>query len=722
MASAQSDQIDYAGKLGDVRASVRPNLQVSRHLFSGEPTYVVRDPVTAVSHRFAAEDYRLLVSINQSKTLKESLQTLIDQGTIARSQSDDYYRFVVHLHQLGLLTLPLSDGAALHKRFQQRQEAQSKGKVGKILFLKVPLAKPDRFLTYTQHLWSIFFTVPAFIVWLICAAASLAVVGIHWKEFIDPVGSMLALENLPVLWCLLVGLKVFHEFGHAYACKVFGGSVPEMGAIFIMGTPCAYVDASSSWGFVNRWHRMVVALAGMYFESMLAMVALVVWLLTDGGQLHSAAQYALILSTIVTVGFNANPLMRYDGYFVLSDLLDIPNLHRDAKASAVNFIKRLLFWIDPVKGRVSRNTHHPIRRFGMTVFGFACMVYQVSVSIGIGLLLGFGIPIVGPLIAGWMLLSPLLAKIKAIGHYLVHSDEITDCRGRAQMMTAGVLTVVVAVVTFLPIPGRLEVNGILHRSEERSVRADVDGFVHTVSAKSGERLRPNDQLYRLENDDLIAQRTAVKAIIDQLSIQLQSAVLLDHQVAQQHRNQLSSEQEKLKDLETRIVNLSVVSPIAGDFTDLNQGPKPGRYVRRGDPLGMICSGPWVIKAKLTADQWAGVASEVSGTVKVKLVGASGETLDGVIIQHKSSGSRQIDDAALTSGSGGTIAVTKEMMASENFFDLVVQVDALSDKRFAGITKVGMTAVLSVPTSRQTVGAWLYRRWMLLVHQLRLAST
>ena len=154
------------------------------------------------------------------------------------------------------------------------------------------------------------------------------------------------MSNVPILWTLLVGLKTFHELGHAYACKRFGGTVPEMGAMIMMGTPCAYVDASSSWSFPKRWHRMIVALAGMYFESMLAMVALVVWLCTDTGQLHSAAQYAIVLSTVVTIGFNANPLMRYDGYFILCDLLNFPNLHRDAKASSSSFIKWILYGIE----------------------------------------------------------------------------------------------------------------------------------------------------------------------------------------------------------------------------------------------------------------------------------------------------------------------------------------------------------------------------------------
>lgn len=205
---------------------------------------------------------------------------------------------------------------------------------------------------------------------------------------------MLTLSNVPILWCLLVGLKTFHELGHAYACKRFGGTVPEMGAMIMMGTPCAYVDASSSWGFPNRWHRMIVALAGMYFESMLAMVAILVWLATDTGQLHSAAQYAIVLSTVVTIGFNANPLMRYDGYFILSDLVNIPNLHRDAKAAGSGFIKWILYGV-PQKAVASRRSVN----MAMTAFGIACMLDQVTVSLGIATLLTLSVPIVGPVIA-----------------------------------------------------------------------------------------------------------------------------------------------------------------------------------------------------------------------------------------------------------------------------------------------------------------------------------
>lgn len=142
----QTAPSELESKLGDVRASVRPNLEISRHVFSGKPTYVVRDPVTAQTHRFSAQDYQLFISVDQTRTLKETAQQLIDQKRITVGQTDDFYKFVVHLHQMGLLTLPLSDGSTLYKRYKQRIDMQKKGRFLKLLFMKVPLAKPDKWL------------------------------------------------------------------------------------------------------------------------------------------------------------------------------------------------------------------------------------------------------------------------------------------------------------------------------------------------------------------------------------------------------------------------------------------------------------------------------------------------------------------------------------------------------------------------------------------------
>lgn len=713
MAETPSAPSDLAAKLGDVRASVRPNLEISRHVFSGKPTYVVRDPVTAQTHRFSAQDYQLFISVDQSRTLKESVEQLIKQHRITTEQTDDFYRFVVHLHQMGLLTLPLSDGSTLYNRYKQRVEAQKKGRFLKLLFLKVPLAKPDKWLGTTKHIVAPLFTLTAFWIWLACLAICSVILTIHWREFVDPLGTMLTLSNVPMLWLLLVGLKTFHELGHAYACKRFGGTVPEMGAIIMMGTPCAYVDASSSWSFPNRWHRMTVALAGMYFESMLAMVAVVVWVCTDTGQIHSAAQYAIVLSTVVTIGFNANPLMRYDGYFILCDLVNVPNLHRDAKAVGSGFIKWLLYGLQPKSIDSSRTV-----QVAMTVFGLSCMLYQVTVAIGIATLLTLAIPVIGPVIAFFVSGVPVVRLIQKWVVYVVRSKELETVRVRAICVAGGLAFTLGIGICVVPIPGRVQSLGIVHRQEEQSVRASVSGFLVSTKSNNTEFVAENQILFRLENSELETQRSDMLSLVQQLNIQLQSQLNTPGKQSEQTLLQLESAREQLQHIESQISRLELSAPKSGEFIPSPDSPKKGKFVKQGEALGSICRGPWIVHTMLTADQWSSIESVRDQPVGITLIGNTRQTLQGRINSGDIAGTKKIEEPALAHSGGGNIAVSPDMIATENFFNVVIEIDIDSLETFASPIKVGMSSMIQFQSDAEPLGHLLVRRIARLANQVR----
>ena len=717
MSAPQTAPSELDAKLGDVRASVRPNLEISRHVFSGKPTYVVRDPVTAQTHRFSAQDYQLFIAVDQTRTLRESIEQLIQKNRIGPEQIDDFYRFVVHLHQMGLLTLPLSDGSSLYNRYKQRMDAQKKGKFLKLLFMKVPLAKPDKWLGSTVHLVAPLFTKTALWIWLACVIACGAVLLIHWKEFVNPLGTMLTLSNVPILWTLLVGLKTFHELGHAYACKRFGGTVPEMGAMIMMGTPCAYVDASSSWSFPNRWHRMIVALAGMYFESMLAMVALVFWLCTDTGQLHSAAQYAIVLSTVVTIGFNANPLMRYDGYFILCDLLNFPNLHRDAKASSSGFIKWVLYGIESKP--VSENRSIQI---AMTMFGLACMIYQVTVSIGIATLLTLSVPVFGPVIAFFVSGMPVARTIKKWVLYVATSKELETVRYRAVGVAGGLTLAILIGVFAIPISGSVQSLGIVHRQEEQSVRASVSGFLVSATAENTDTVDANRILYRLENSELETQRCELQSLFFQLNIQLQSQLNIPGKQSEQTQLQLENTRKQLEHIESQIQQLNLSAKSAGEFIPSSDSPKLGKFIRQGESLGSICRGPWIVHVMLTADQWSSIESVRDKPVCITLVGNTQCTLTGRIINGDIAGTKKIEEPALTHSGGGNIAVSPDNVAGENFFDVVIQIDKDSLKKLRRPIKVGMSSIVELQSERETLGNILLRRAARLVNQIRQSNS
>jgi putative peptide zinc metalloprotease protein len=315
-------------RLRNVRVGVREDLEVSRHLFRNEPAYIVRDPISFQSFRFDTIDYGIFVRISTDKTLGDLYEELVVGDVLDADDEQRYYSFIFQLHRSGLLALPVSDATLLYKRFQAREASKARNRWKSFFFFQVPLWNPDRFLDRTVHLARPLFTRTAFMVWCLVIISALYVVAVRWRDLFQPLEALLAMRNLIIMWITLVGLKFFHEFGHAFACKRFGGVVPEIGAMFIVGTPIAYVDATASWGFPSRLKRMIVGLGGMYFESFFAAIAVFVWAASEPGLIKSIAYNTMLLASVVTILFNINPLMRFDGYYLFSDLVEIPQSAR----------------------------------------------------------------------------------------------------------------------------------------------------------------------------------------------------------------------------------------------------------------------------------------------------------------------------------------------------------------------------------------------------------
>ena len=148
---------------------------------------------------------------------------------------------------------------------------------------------------------------------------------IHWHDLTeDFMDRVLVPHNLLLLWLVFPVLKTLHEFGHAFATKVYGGEVHEMGVLLLVFTPCPYVDASAASAFRTKWHRIIVGAAGMIVELFLASLALFVWLNVEPGVVRAVTYNVMVIAGISTVLFNGNPLLRYDGYYIFADYLEIP--------------------------------------------------------------------------------------------------------------------------------------------------------------------------------------------------------------------------------------------------------------------------------------------------------------------------------------------------------------------------------------------------------------
>jgi putative peptide zinc metalloprotease protein len=221
------------------------------------------------------------------------------------------------------------------------------GFLSNLLFIRIPVWDPDRFLDRFVGLFGRFFSVAGLGLWLAVIVTGLWAVAGRTDDLVASAGDILDPKGLPLLYLSFILIKVVHEFGHAFACKKLGreggsgGEVHVMGVMFLIFTPLPYVDASSSWALRRKWHRVIVGAAGMMVELAVAALAAVVWARTGAGTAaHTIAYNMIFVGSVSTLLFNGNPLLRYDGYYILSDLLEIPNLAQRGKEYLYYLVRR----------------------------------------------------------------------------------------------------------------------------------------------------------------------------------------------------------------------------------------------------------------------------------------------------------------------------------------------------------------------------------------------
>lgn len=713
MSGERANPPDLASRLRDVQVGPREELEVSRHIFRGSPCYVLHDPITFHAHELSVDDYQIFVQLDGERTLGDLFSDLVERSILTPEREEDFYRFVVHLNQLGLLNLPVTDGKALYARYESKQRARRRNRLVGMLFLRVPLWQPDAFLARTVRYVAPLFSRTALVLWLVCILLGIHVIVACWDQFRNPLGTMLALNNLPILWLLLVGLKLGHEMGHAYACKHFGGRVPEMGAFFILLTPCAYVDASAAWGFPNRMHRIVVSLAGMYFESILALLALVVWCLTGPSLLHSAAQYAIVLSTVVTIGFNINPLMRYDGYYLVSDLVNVPNLRQLANSEVLGLIKRRVLGV-PVRS-YARSVGE---RIGLVLFGMAAGIYKTLVLAGICAIIAWKIPVVGLAAGVFYLLTVLSRSGMQLLRYVTLSEEVAPVRRRAVAVTLLLLAVLPCGLLLLPAPGAVSAIGTVAQRDDRIVRAAASGFLQQSPRREGDEVEAGQVIARLANIDLMAALRSADAEIEQLRIGLLSSIAEDRQQAAALEQRIRQAEQQRREMRRKLRQLQVTTPIAGRVTRAAGLDLPGRFVREGEPLATVSAGPWVFRAVATAEMFGRAAPTVGEPVEIRLAGGARRRIVGTVARVARAGSRRIEQPALTHLGGGAIPVAPQSLEAEQpFFEITIDLKPPSHD----LLRHGMTGTVRFQRPHVSLARRLYRRTLAFLNRLRVAG-
>lgn len=616
----------------------------------GETCYIIEDPVRNKYFRLGKEEYLFLTHLERFSTLDELLSFIGGQLGISLDQ-DQAQTLLSWLHSRQLLQQKAPGLLAASLEQDRRNRSLKRFSRLNLITVKLPLLNPDPLLRYCRPLlWmtgSVFF-----LLWGLAALAAGWFLYLNWPQFTAHAQGFFSMDNLLRIWLIYFGLKLIHEFFHALVCYRYGGRVYEAGLLFILFIPLTYVNATSSWTFPSRWQRVHVAIAGIFIELGIAFLSIVVWAQSPTTVTGFIAYQTALVAGVSSLLFNANPLMRFDGYYVLSDLIGVPNLYQLGMGTVHSRLRHFFLGVGPLASTP----------WYIGLYGIAAYLWRITVLFSLAYLAsklagGLGIFITVGALAVWTGF-PLLALFRRWPSYTEQNP-----RCLLQLLTrSGICAgIVLLLVFFAGWEQRLQAHGIIEYRQQYSLKSASPGFITTVQVTDGQRVQRGDVLLTLENREL---RTTYRQLILQLR-QMELKIRLAHSSGniaerQNLREQYQAMEQQRKKTEEDLNALTIRAPGEGTVICRSLADELGTYIPKGEEL------LWVVTAQqkqLTAfapqESVDTFRSLIGNPVRVDMRSAGIGVFTGSLLQVVPSGTTELVHPALSAINGGPLDVRQQ---------------------------------------------------------------
>lgn len=568
-------------RVAQLRPRLRAQAEIVRHVYRGERWYVLQDMASGRFLRLNPQAYRVVAQMDGQRTLEELWQAAcLALGDEAPTQ-DEVLGLLSQLHQANvLLTDRQPDLDELGERGRRTRRQKLKQYLSNPLSLKLPLFDPDPLLARVVGLVPRWAGPWLLLAWLGLVVSGLVQAGLHWDELTrDLTSRVFTAENMLVLALAFPVLKAIHEFGHGLALKAYGRGCHEMGLMFLVLMPVPYVDASQASALPRRGQRMVVGLAGMMIEMAVAAVALWLWTAVSPGVLKALLHEVVILAGVTTVVFNANPLLRFDGYYVLADGLEIPNLGQKANRYLGYLVQRHLLGVREGIEPPPMTRGEPLL---LITYAITSFIYRTAVSVAIVLLVAGKFFFIGVLLALWSAYGVAIAPLVRHLQFLARDPALDGHRQRSWLVAGGLVLALGLMVGVVPAPSWTSTEGVIWMPEQSHLRAHRDCFGSAVLAQPGSPVKAGDPLIACTDPELEANVAQARARSSELQSRFGLATTTDRVQARMVEAEMAHQQTQMADLRTRRDQLVIRSPHDGIFVMSSPADLPGRYLRRGD--------------------------------------------------------------------------------------------------------------------------------------------
>lgn len=570
-------------RVSDLRVALLPNVEVRTQSFRGQTWHVLQDTYTQRYFRASVQACNFIMSLQTDKTVEAVWEQFVNQHPKDAPSQEEVIQLLSQLHMSNLLySLQQSDNEAIVKRYKDHKRKELMGKFASFLFIRIPLWNPDKWLDCIRPLALISTGWGAFVVWLSVMLMGVLTAFEHRDALVQQTQGILSISNLPWLYVCMTVLKLFHETGHALVIKRYGGEVRAAGVMFLLLTPLPYVDATSSWGFANRWHRIYVSFAGMAVDFFFAAAGALVWANTAPGLTNSLAFNVMLIGSVSSLLFNGNPLLRFDAYFMLSDYAEIPNLYQKAQQQWKYFGNRYILGTLSAQTRASDERELP----WLTVYGFLSFIYLMLVTLGITLfLLDQWLPL-GLLVLGMTLYRMLINPVYQLGKH-VSGSATQGNRRRAISSTVGIGLALVVLFGVVPFPDAIRTPGILEANHSTHLYLQTPGTLQNLYVRHGDRVQKGQRIASLDNTDLLSELAITESATTETELQHRQALHKFHgelEALTQKRQALAL---RTKDLQAQLAQLDIFADQDGEWVAPELHELKDVWLARGYALGQI---------------------------------------------------------------------------------------------------------------------------------------
>ncbi len=507
----------------------RPDLTASRHHYQGTGYWVVKEPVGLQYFRFHDEEYLILGMLDGHVSLQQIKDGFERRFAPQKITFGDLQQFIGMLHRSGLvISNAPGQGKALKERGGKKKRKEVIGKFTNLFAIRFRGFDPEKILTGMLPWAGWIFTVPALIFFTGFFLSAALLLGSQYETVyarLPTFHQFFAADRWLYLAVTMALVKVLHEFGHGLSCKKFGGECHEIGFMLLVFTPCLYCNVSDSWMLPNKWKRVWIGAAGIYVELILASIAAYIWYFSEPGLLNDLCLNMMFLNLVSTVLVNGNPLLRFDGYYILMDTLEIPNLRQKATEVFKRWFQKTCLGLE-----LQDDPFLPKRNQALfALYTVASVVYRWVVVFSIcwfliKVLEPYGLQQIGRMIAVMGFAGLVIQPVVQTWKFIRTPGRLAKVKRGPLLTSLAIGGAVIAAVIYIPLPHRIYCAFEIRPTRAGAVYAGTSGqIVRTV--KEGTRVKQGDELAVLRNLDLDIRLTELKGREREAEVRLRNLSL-----------------------------------------------------------------------------------------------------------------------------------------------------------------------------------------------------